>query len=108
MKKIQILFFAIGIIVLSGCKKYLNEEVQGSLLGSGALSSQQGLEAALTGTYAGLENTWGTGFIHATAVGATMGGDDITTHKASNKADFRQFDQFDVTSTNQRTQALYS
>ena len=108
MKKIQILFFAIGIIALGGCKKYLTEEVQGSLLGSGALSSQQGLEAALTGAYAGIENTWSTGFIHATAIGATMGGDDITTHKASNKADFRQFDQFDVTSTNQRTQALYS
>ena len=31
-----------------------------------------------------------------------MGGDDLTTHKSSNKADFREFDQYLVTNTNQR------
>lgn len=108
MKKLLILLIGVTVIAAMGCKKYLNEEVKGALLGSGALQSQAGLEAALTGAYAGWENTWGTGFIHATAIGATMGGDDVTTHKASNKSDFREFDQFAVSSTNQRTQALYS
>jgi hypothetical protein len=32
----------------------------------------------------------------------------VTTHKASNKSDFREFDQFNVPASNQRTQALYS
>jgi hypothetical protein len=108
MKKSYILFIAASLIVFAGCKKYLDEKVKGSLFGADALKSQQGLEAALTGAYAGWENTFGTGFIHATAVAATMGGDDVTTHKASNKADLREFDQFAVSSTNQRTQALYN
>jgi len=108
MKKINILILAAMLAVGTGCKDYLDEETNGALLGAGALSSQQGLEAALTGAYKGWANTWGTGFLHATAIAATMGGDDVTTHKASNKADFREFDQFNVPATNQRTQALYS
>ncbi|WP_026464211.1 RagB/SusD family nutrient uptake outer membrane protein [Adhaeribacter aquaticus] len=108
MKKINILLLAALLLAGTGCKDYLEEEANGALLGAGALKSVQGLEAALTGTYKGLQNTWGTGFVHATAIAATMGGDDVTTHKASNKADFREFDQFAVPATNQRTQALYS
>jgi hypothetical protein len=108
MKKINILVLAVMLAAGTGCKDYLDEETNGALLGTQALSSQQGLEAALTGAYKGWANTWGTGFIHATAIAATMGGDDVTTHKASNKADFREFDQFNVPATNQRTQALYS
>ena len=108
MKKINILLLAVMLAAGSGCKDYLEEETNGALFGADALSTQQGLEAALTGSYKGWANTWGTGFIHATAIAATMGGDDVTTHKASNKADFREFDQFNVPATNQRTQALYS
>lgn len=108
MKKINILLLAIMLAAGSGCKDYLDEETNGALFGADALSTQQGLEAALTGAYKGWANTWGTGFIHATAIAATMGGDDVTTHKASNKSDFREFDQFNVPATNQRTQALYS
>ena len=108
MKKINILILAAMLAVGTGCKDYLDEETNGALFGADALSSQQGLEAALTGAYKGWANTWGTGFLHATAIAATMGGDDVTTHKASNKSDFREFDQFNVPATNQRTQALYS
>ena len=104
------LIWALGAAVLmaAGCKNYLDEDIRGALVGNQALESQEGLEAALTGTYKGWANTWGSGFIHATAIAATMGGDDVTTHKASNKADFREFDQFAVPATNQRTQALYN
>jgi hypothetical protein len=108
MKKFSLYLIAFLLVVSGGCKKYLDEQTNGSLFGADALKSQQGLEAALTGAYKGWENTWGTGFMHATAIAATMGGDDVTTHKASNKSDFREFDQFNVPATNQRTQALYS
>ena len=107
MKKLYMFFIAASLIGATGCKKFLTEETRGALLGADALKSQAGLEAALTGSYAGWENTFNTGFIHATAIAATMGGDDVTTHKASNKADLREFDQFNVPATNQRTQALY-
>ncbi len=114
MKGIKImkrnLIWALGaaVIMVAGCKNYLDEDIRGGLLGAQALESQEGLEAALTGAYKGWANTWGYGFIHATGIAATMGGDDVTTHKASNKADFREFDQFAVPATNQRTQALYN
>src|SRR5690554_1211204 len=108
MKKILILVFLAALTTIAGCKKYLEEETQGALLGAKTLETQVGLEAALSGAYKGWATAWGTGFIHATAIAATMGGDDVTTHKASNKADFREFDQFNVPSSNQRTQALYS
>lgn len=106
-RKIFEYLFLIAIIPFLGCEKFLEEESRGALVGAQALASQEGLEAALTGAYKGWANTWGSGFIHATAIAATMGGDDVTTHKASNKADFREFDQFTVSATNQRTQALY-
>jgi hypothetical protein len=108
MKKYNLYLLAALLVLSGGCKKYLDETTNGALFGADALKSQQGLEAALTGAYKGWSNTWGTGFMHATAIAATMGGDDVTTHKASNKADFREFDQFNVPATNQRTQALYS
>ena len=41
-------------------------------------------------------NQWprfGKGFGNASTAAILMGGDDLTTHKASNKADFREFDQ---------------
>lgn len=108
MKRNLIIAVVAMAIMATGCKNYLDEEVRGALLGVQALETQEGLEAALTGAYKGWANTWGHGFIHATAIAATMGGDDVTTHKASNKADFREFDQFNVPATNQRTQALYN
>lgn len=108
MKKINILLLAAVLSVGAGCDDFLEEETKGALLGAAALSTEQGLEAALTGAYKGWGSTWGAGFLHATAIAATMGADDVTTHKASNKADFREFDQFNVPATNQRTQALYT
>lgn len=107
MKTFKILFIASFVLLCTGCSDFLDEETNGELLGASALDSQEGLEAALTGAYKGWANTWASGFLHATAIAATMGGDDVTTHKASNKADFREFDQFNVSETNQRTQALY-
>ncbi|WP_417359572.1 RagB/SusD family nutrient uptake outer membrane protein [Galbibacter sp.] len=108
MKTFKLLYIASFAMLLLGCSDYLEEESKGALVGASALTSVEGLEAALTGTYKGLATTWGTGFLHSTSIAATMGGDDVTTHKASNKASFREFDQFNVSETNQRTQALYT
>lgn len=108
MKKIIILLVSVGLIAGTGCKKILEEDLTGKVVGNAALQTQAGLEAALTGAYKGLGSTWSTGFFHATATGATMGGDDITTHPGSNKQEFREFDQFQVSSGNSRTGNLYS
>ncbi|RRA98890.1 RagB/SusD family nutrient uptake outer membrane protein [Larkinella rosea] len=106
MKKI--LLFAFVAVLGAGCKNYLEEDTTGLLYGPNVLSTQDGLESALTGAYRGFANQWGYGFIHPSANAATIGSDDVTTHPASNKADWREFDQFNVSTTNQRSGAVYT
>ncbi|WP_114748196.1 RagB/SusD family nutrient uptake outer membrane protein [Pleomorphovibrio marinus] len=108
--KIKLLFgiMAAGLLINPGCSGFLDEDLQGQLVGVGALSSVEGLDAALTGAYKGLGWTWSMGFFHSTPMGATMGGDDITTHPASNKQEFREFDQFAVSPGNSRTGQMYT
>lgn len=106
MKKITILYLT--VLLVAGCSDFLEEDFRGQVVGNASLSTVEGLEAALTGAYKGLTNTWGTGFLHATAIGATMGGEDVTTHPASNKQEFREFDQFSVSAGNSRTANLYN
>ena len=92
----------------ASCKNYLEEDTTGLLYGPNVLSTQDGLESALTGAYRGLGNQWTYGFLHPSANAATIGSDDVTTHPASNKADWREFDQFNVSTTNQRSGAVYN
>jgi hypothetical protein len=56
----------------------------------------------VAGAYKPLTWTWVAGLGNASTQAILMGSDDLTTHKASNKADFRQFDQFKVSNTNGR------
>lgn len=95
-------------LLVTGCSNFLEEDMKGQIVGTASLSTVEGLDAALTGAYKGLANTWGTGFLHATAIGATMGGEDVTSHPASNKQEFREFDQFAVSAGNSRTGNLYN
>lgn len=106
MKKLLL----IGLVAMLGasCKSYLEEDTTGLLYGGNVLSTQDGLESALTGAYRGLGNQWTWGFLHPSANAATLGSDDVTTHPASNKADWREFDQFNVSTTNQRSGAVYN
>jgi hypothetical protein len=106
MKKLLIIFLA--VMLVAGCKGYLEEDTTGLLYGPNVLSTQAGLESALTGSYKGLASQWSMGFIHPSANGAVLGADDVTTHPASNKADWREFDQFNVSTTNQRSGAVYN
>ncbi|GAB3505363.1 RagB/SusD family nutrient uptake outer membrane protein [Spirosoma knui] len=106
MKKLVII--GIAALLTAGCTGYLEEDTTGLLYGGNVLSTQDGLESALTGAYRGLGNQWGYGFLHPSATAATIGSDDVTTHPASNKADWREFDQFNVSTTNQRSGAVYN
>lgn len=95
-------------MLAASCKNYLDEDTTGLLYGPNVLSTQDGLESALTGAYKGLASQWAYGFIHPSANAAVLGADDVTTHPASNKADWREFDQFNVSTTNQRSGAVYN
>lgn len=101
MKNILILFILAGVAF--SCSDFLEEDLSAQITPeSGALSNESGLTAALVGTYAPLTDTWASGLGNASTQAILMGSDDLTTHKASNKAPFREFDQFKVTNTNGR------
>ena len=101
MKKIYIAFLIL-IPVFSGCKKFLEENPQGLLVGETAIKNVNGLNAQLAGMYGSLQNAWWQGFASCAQIAMSGGGDDITTHPASNKADIREFDQFNVNAYNGR------
>lgn len=100
MKRILIIVLTVVVTTLSGCSDFLEENPRGAIIGTNAINSVEGLEAALTGTYKGLLRTWSRGFLTSAMQGFTMGGDDLTTLVGGNKAPFRQFDQFAVNEEN--------
>ncbi|HEY8917204.1 MAG TPA: RagB/SusD family nutrient uptake outer membrane protein [Chitinophaga sp.] len=104
MKKIYI---AALLLLTAGCSKELTENPRGLVGGAAALSSQAGLESALTGAYGSLMVPWTSGFTSVSQIAMTMGGDDLTTHPGSNKEEFREFDRFNVTSLNSRMTPIW-
>lgn len=101
MKKISFLF--ILLLIVNSCTKFYEEDLTTKITAeSGAMTTESGLTAALAGAYKPMAQVWNKGLGNASTAAILMGGDDLTTHKASNKADFREFDQFVPTNTNQR------
>lgn len=97
--KYIILLFAITIF---SCNKMLEENPKGLLVGDAAIQDVNGLNAQLAGMYAPLQNAWSQGFASCAHIAMSLGADDLTTHPASNKADIREFDQFNVNAYNAR------
>lgn len=89
-------------ITMFGCSKMLEENPKGLLVGDAAIQDVNGLNAHLAGIYSSLQNAWGSGFASCAHIAMCGGADDITTHPASNKADIREFDQFNVNAYNGR------
>ncbi len=107
MKNILIIILLVFISI--SCKDFLEEDLSTIITSeSGALKNESGLIAALAGTYKPLSATWGSGLGNASTQAILMGSDDLTTHKASNKADFREFDQFKVAQQNGRLPFVWS
>ena len=101
MKKIS--FILMLVLIVTSCEDFYEEDLSTLITAeSGALTSEQGLFAALSGAYKPMAQVWSRGLGNASTAAILMGGDDLTTHKSSNKADFREFDQYLVTNTNQR------
>lgn len=105
---IKLIILVCLTIGLGSCSDFLDEDLSAQLTPDGdALSDEGGLNAALAGSYAPLEKTWASGFATAATQAILMGSDDLTTHKASNKADFREFDQFNVSQQNGRLPLIW-
>lgn len=108
MKKIS--FFLILLLLISNsCDKFYEEDLSSLITSeSGALSNVTGLTAALAGAYKPLASGFGGGLSSAHVAAILMGSDDLTTHKASNKQPFREFDQFNVVNNNGRLNATWN
>lgn len=91
---------------LSSCSQQfdLDEDPGLSQLAVLPYESQAELELAVTGTY----NRMWAALRMTTAWAHTWGGDDMTTHRASNKADFREYDKRSVSTGNARTRNTWS
>ncbi|MEX6689920.1 RagB/SusD family nutrient uptake outer membrane protein [Danxiaibacter flavus] len=107
MKKLLYTIGALSILTISGCSKVLQENPNGQLIGENAITTVSGLQSALLGAYQPLKNGYTSGFASSAVVAVVMGADDLTTHPASNKQEFREMDQFSVTSTNTRISTIW-
>ena len=112
-KVIKAKLLLLGVLVISttfnSCEQFdLDEDPTEALLAVVPYTNIQELELAVTGIYGQLNKAaWMTTFyVNGWA------GDDITTHRASNKADFREYDQRSVFPSNGRSlqnwQGVYS
>src|SRR5690606_11264036 len=76
-----------------------DEDPSDSQLAPGQFSSLEEFNLGVTGVYGQLRSA----ARMTTFIVASYGGDDITTHKALNKADFREYDQMNVSGSNARS-----
>lgn len=106
MKKIyySILVFS-AILFNSSCSGFLDEDLRGQLVGDGTLSTQVGLESALTGAYKGWGYTWNYGFNNGWATEMTIGGDDLTCPPGEGNT--QEYDRLYVKSTNSSSPSVY-
>lgn len=65
-----------ALALTTSCGDFLNEESKGKIFDS-YLQTQNGLEAALTGAYRGLNTPWAAGLCNGTYHQITAGGDDM-------------------------------
>lgn len=105
MKRILLSFI---IIFIFSCENLLLEEPKGLVTGENAVNSVEGLQAVLSGAYRPMQNNFTSGYTWSAMQAVGMGGDDLTTHPASNKAEFRQLDQFNVSDLNSRMTAIWN
>lgn len=106
MKKIlTILTISVASMIATGCKDFLEEDLRGKVLGSSVLSTQAGLESALTGAYKGFNYTWTYGFNGGAAADILLGADDMTCKP--NPGNQLEYESFTVTDASPSTFPLY-
>lgn len=108
-KSYKVLGLVVGLAVLAftfhSCNPFdLDEDPSNSRLAILPYTNQAELNLAVNGAYDRLHRAlWMT-----TAWVSAWGGDDLTTHRASNKADFREYDQRAVSNGNSRTRNTWN
>jgi hypothetical protein len=106
--KSKYLIIVFLLTALCGCKKFLEEDPQGVVVGDIAISNIDGLQAQLAGAYSAFVDGWTMGFATAGQIACAMGADDLTSRDGLNKQDFLEFDQFNVTPFNARANYVWA
>lgn len=109
MKSLKMLVATIALlgiaVTFNSCSQFdLDEDPGKSQLAVLPYASLSELDLAVTGAY---DRLWAA-LRMTTAWVSAWGGDDLTTHRASNKADFREYDQRAVTNGNARTRGTWN
>jgi len=105
MKKNLIYSSIIALILsISGCSDFLDEKTDGKVFDN-VLTTQNGLESALTGAYRGWANCWTYGFNNGWATEMTLGGDDLTCPPGTGNT--QEYDRYDVKNTNSSSAPVY-
>src|SRR5882757_9274914 len=94
---VSLLFGGLLAGVITGCQK-LSEDPQGSLTPASYFKTQNDLDASVAGMYIQLARDGAWGFTSKET--SYFGSDDLTTDPKLNKADQREFDQLQGSSTN--------
>jgi hypothetical protein len=97
----RILYFPILFMLISffSCQD-LEEEAKGKLSSEGYFNTIEDLDAAVIGMFRPLGKSW-SGLTTGDSYCGLYGADDITTHPASNKEAYREFDLFNASTSNE-------
>lgn len=75
--KNKFIYILSAIVLMTSCSDFLEENTRGKVFDN-VLTTENGLESALTGAYRGWAYCWTYGFTNGFATQMTLGGDDIT------------------------------
>ncbi|MCD8194462.1 MAG: RagB/SusD family nutrient uptake outer membrane protein [Tannerellaceae bacterium] len=87
------------------CSDFLEENLRGQVVGDEILTTQVGLESALTGAYRGWASCWEYGFNNGWATEMTLGGDDLTCPPGTGNT--QEYDRLRVLNTNTSAPTVY-
>lgn len=91
----------------AGCQD-LKEHPLSDITPSNFFKTAGDLDAALMATYRALAGGQGIGFAEPSVFAPFSGSDDLTTHPASNKQPWREFDTFTGSAANPRNERIYN
>ena len=105
MKHILLPGLALSALVsLTSCAGFLDEDARGRLTPSEFFSSKEDLDMSLNALYERVEQTQ----TYTNMQIPQWAGDDLTSHPASNKGDYRECDRFNVSNTNKGVTAAWN
>ena len=84
----------------ASCSEFMEEDLSTLMTPSTIYTNDEGLLTALAAVYMPMSYTWNSGYANTHTVGVLMGSDDLTTASYTARAEYREFDQYNVSDWN--------